>query len=191
MKRLLFCVVYIFSLATLQAQVPDEVIASTDDLQYEDSVTVSDAIRPTLKSQSKYSHFFFEGILALQQNGSFGYGATVAYLPKAVGGYVSASIFQNCTMLTGGLAVRPLASFVRFDWQLFGGMAYAQAIETSFTHPVGFEIGTRFGANARVNGGRFAWWSLSLSRLYINNKTYYTLGLSVDLMALSGLWIVF
>ena len=194
MKRLFLIAVFAFLLPSLYAQNPDEIVSSSDDLQYDNSLDVSPTLRKTdilSGNDTKYSRFFLESLLAVQRDGSMGLGTTFAYLPNVLGGYVSSAAYHNHDMFTGGLAVRPLAGIVkRTDWQLFGGLAYAKALKQPFKQPVGFEIGTRFGANAEANGGKFAWWSLSFSRLYVNNNTYYTLGLSINLSALFGLWVI-
>lgn len=193
MKRILICIVFFVLLAPLQAQVPDEVVASSADLQYEDDVNVSPSIRPALKSLKggiEYSRFFFEGIMALQRQGSLGLGASFAYLPKWIGAYATAVAYESHSMYTVGPTFRPLAGIIGVDWQLYGGMAYASPITRHFDNRFGFEIGTRFAPSANNSRGQFAWWSLSLSRLYVNKQTYYTLGLSINLIALSGLWIV-
>ncbi len=193
MRRVLLCIVFAMLLVPLRAQVPDEVVASSDDLQYGDDVNVSTAVRPEPKSlngSSEYSHFFLEELVGIKHWGSMGMGASFAYLPKVLGGYASAVFYRNNTTLSGGLTVRPLAGLVRSDWQLFGGLAYSSGVQTPRSNPVGFEVGIRLGANSDANGGRFAWWSLSLSRLYVDRQVYYTLGLSLNLLALTGFLIV-
>jgi hypothetical protein len=193
MKRLLFFAFILFLLPAAQAQTPDEVIISSDELQYDGDVAVSPSLRQLQthpKRRTEYSSFFLEATMSLQENGTGGVGFNFAFTPYRIGGYTSWTAYNRHTTLTGGLVIRPLAGIVRTDWQLFGGAAYAMPIDRPFEQPLGFEIGTRFGADADANGGKFAWWSLSLSRLYVNHTVYYTLGLSLNLAGLIGVWVV-
>lgn len=193
MKRFLLCISLVFLLTSVRAQNNDEVVSSSDELQYESSVGVSQSLhhlQKAAKGDIEYSSFFFEGLTVFQRNNSTRLGLNFSYVPYRMGGYASGALNYSHYMLTGGLVVRPLAGIVRTDWQLFGGVAYAQGLEQFFANPVGFEIGARLGANYNANGGRFAWWSFSLSRVYVDHRAYYTIGLSLNLAALFGAWII-
>lgn len=195
MRRIFICIFLILLLSSARAQNNDEVTSSSGDLEYGSSVSISPSLRKMQNatgSDIEYSHFFVESILALQENGSMGIGINFAFIPNRIGGYATGTIYNPLNMLTGGLVARPLAGIINTDWQLYGGLAYAQSLEAArgIVNPVGIEVGTRFGARRDTNGGNFAWWSLSLSRLYVNRRAYYTLGLSINLAALLGVWIV-
>ncbi len=176
-------------LATLRAQNPDEVVSGSSDIGFDSGVGVSQSLRPAV-SEHDYNRFFLEGILGIEKYGSLGIGGTIAYLPKWIGAYATAVAYESHSMYTVGPTFRPLAGIIGVDWQLYGGMAYASPITRHFDNRFGFEIGTRFAPSANNSWGHFAWWSLSLSRLHVNGNSYFTVGLSLNLISLTGLIIV-
>lgn len=193
MKHLFLCISFILLLSHLYGQTNDEVISSSTDLQYDNTVGVSSSLRQLQTAADdgiRYNRYFAECILAHQQNGSLGLGCNLAFVPYRIGGYATGTLYNSLSMLTGGLVARPLAGLVRFDWQLYGGVAYADGMGKTIARPVGFEVGTRFSTRHNANYGNFAWWSVSLSRLYVNKRAYYTIGLSINLATMFGVWLV-
>lgn len=193
MKHFWILVLLMLPLTALKAQSADEVVSGSGDIEFDRNVSVSQPVRQTpanLQEGHEYSHLFVEGLLAYESYGSLGAGATVAYLPEWIGGYASATAYNSHSMYTFGPAIRPLANIASLDWQVFCGLAYAAPITRYFNNRLGFEIGTRFAPNADSDGDRFAWWSVSLSRLFVNQHSYFTIGLSVNLIALTGIILI-
>lgn len=188
MKRIVLLTLLLLSLHTVRAQSDNEIVSGSSDITYGRDVRAgSTALQTNSNRNDDLCHFFLESILGFEQYGSTGYGANFAYVHNWCGGYLSATVYRSHLLYTGGIAVRPLPRMSAFDWQLYGGFAYANPIDSR----IGFEVGTRFAANAYTNGGQFAWWSLSVSHVSLNGNSYLTLGLSISLSSICGLWVLF
>ncbi len=172
-----FLLLFLLAVAVGRAQTDDVVVAGSDDLRFSDQVTLSGkSARGILSSGSHYSSFFFETV-ALYGEGHFGGGFNFTCLPRRWGGYASLLFLSGYVPVTCGVALRPVVAPSFLDWQLYGGLAMGFGM-------AGYEVGTRFSANADANGGSFSWWSASFGFIRIVDARFVTLGLSLDLASI-------
>lgn len=163
----------------LNAQEDDEIVIGSTDLQFGNQVPLAgnktlNQIRG-ISAQDDFSHIFCEGTLCIGYD-DIGIGLSLAYVPGHFGGYGSMQFMTYYNNIYSvGAVFRPVLSLTAFDWQVYAGMAISQNL--------GFEVGTRLSANGKANEGVFSWLSGSVSRLFVNNTDYYTIGVSVDIVA--------
>lgn len=183
MKRLIVIVLLVAAAfcCPLWAQTPDEVAGGTGDLEYSTSVPVtgrSDMQRKAATFNNRtYCRYFLEGTMSFTEE--FGLGVTTAWVPGRVGPYASFMSTEHYYILNAGADLRLLRSPRRIDWHLYVGL--------SFSDNVGFDIGIRLSATRFHLNTDFSWLSFSLGSIYVNGSAYTTIGLSVELIALTGL----
>ena len=181
MRRLTLFLFMMSALLTAVAQSGDAVVKSSGDIIFDEESKVV-VERDATDGEKFFSSFFLEGTVALDDWGSLGAGFSFAYVPSHLGGYGTVQFFDHRVMPCLGVVLRPVVSDFPIDWQIFGGFAVMEG--------VGVEAGMRFGATASGNRGAFGWWSGSLSRIFIGQNTYMTIGVSINVAALTGLFFL-
>lgn len=165
------------------AQSDDEIVTGSGDLRFErpEPVATASGLHRT-HADNNCSRFFLEGSYIVGTDNDYGMGVSLAYVPRHWGGYGALYTLYHRTVGSVGGVLRPVERPRYLDWQLFAGAAFSDA--------VGYEVGMRFSATADMNGGGFAWWSGSISRLYVDRTAFFTVGFSFDIAALFT-WIWF
>lgn len=105
-------------------------------------------------------------------------GFNLTYLPERWGAYGSALFGVNHSYLTVGPALRLSGYDSRLDWQLYSGIVFG-----------GMHVGAEAGVRLALPQQRsdFCWSSASMGLGVINGDTYFTLGLSLQIVAFSTL----
>ena len=130
---------------------------------------------------TNFSSFFFE-IETLLGPRDIAIGANLTYLPERWGVYGSALYGHYRNYWSVGPAVRLSGRDSFFDWQLYGGAMFAD-------RRLGGEVGIRIASQARRS--EFCWTSASLGWAFINGDSYLTVGLSLEVTALTALAFFF
>lgn len=104
-------------------------------------------------------------------------GFNVSYLPNRWGAYCSLLGGINYRYVSAGPVLRLSDVDNSLDWQLYGGLMYSAGF--------GGEVGVRI-ASAK-NQSEFCMTSFSMGVGCVGGDPFFTMGLSVDLMAISGL----
>lgn len=105
-------------------------------------------------------------------------GANFTYLPERWGAYASLLGGYRGSYLSAGPAVRLSGYDDDLDWHLYGGVVFAD-------NHVGCEGGVRIASIQR--GSDFCWMSASMGLGVIAGDTYLTLGVSLDIVAVTTL----
>lgn len=200
MKKILFFGILILSslsISTLQAQSdsitlrqlnvsPDEVVGATNDINFTQDVPLSgnNSLNYLLGArvyENQTSRYFCE-IEYLFGLDDFGIGINFTYLPKQWGGYGSllTGIYGPWSSL--GVAYRPITKPTEVDWHLYTGFTLADSYVGYDEYPprgLGFEVGTRIARGARFHSTPFSWCSGSMSYIYMQGQSYFTLGISL------------
>jgi len=173
----------------------DEVVNSTDDLQFSSKVRVAgnpliNRLSGLVVNDPQYSRYFLEANVHLGyseklDNLGAGFGINAAYIPKRWGAYMdgfcSRFKYSNAMLyryqVSMGVVVRPVMEPSSVDWQVFlgpsmGGLNW------------GYELGTRLAVGSLNDTNKFSWISGSLSMIQTLDGTFYTLGLSLELSAI-------
>lgn len=129
----------------------------------------------------QYCGFFAEAELLLGDH-TIAAGANLTYLPERWGAYVSLLGGTRGSYLSAGPALRLSGYDDDIDWHLYGGIMFAP-------RHLGAEAGVRIAAPQRR--GDFCWTSGSMGLGVINGDTYFTLGFSLHIMAVSTLTFLF
>ncbi len=177
MKRLSLILLLVLSpFATIQAQIDDEIIKSSDDLHFGERPAMEQADSKVSTSFApSCSSLFLESTFLVGNNNDIGLGISTTIIPYHWGGYgtVSGLFSERYSIYSAGVVYRPNI-YPRFvDFQLFSGL--------SFSNGVGFELGFRLSSTDSVNRNIYSWYSGSFSIINVNHATYYTFGLSLDL----------
>lgn len=165
----------------------DTIVGGTDDLIFSSKIPM--AGNPTVNRliglqtyDEPYSHLFCE-IEWLFGGETTGAGFNFAYVPKHFGAYMSLMADEYDPWFTIGAVWRPFTKPAGLDWQIYGGPA--------FTYGIGYEVGTRFSANAKGNfSSAWSWISGSLGVITINGTSYTTLGISLGIISLSPILLL-
>lgn len=118
------------------------------------------------------------------------YGTMVSFVPARLGGYASYKYeFGGTGLRTLGIVYRPFR-INNMDLQLFAGPTWRRDnYENLYMGP---EIGFRMSPNSVGNAGWFGWWSVTASYSYLwNEKSYFSIGFSVNISTIATLWYVF
>lgn len=125
---------------------------------------------------SRFNTYFCEAE-ALLGDKDVAAGINFSYLPERWGIYGSMLAGFRHNYVSVGPVLRLSDTDDVFDWHLYGGLMFGDG--------VGGEGGMRIGA-ARGNSG-FGWCTGSMGVAVMDGRGYFTLGLSLDLTAISGL----
>ena len=130
--------------------------------------------------ENNYCSFFLEAQFLIAPR-DVAAGVNFAYLPERWGAYATLMAGINHTYLSVGPSVRLLDASSSVDWQLYGGLMLGG-------QHAGAELGTRVALPRRESS--FCWTSASMGLGVINGDTYFTMGISFSLVALSALSIL-
>lgn len=125
----------------------------------------------------RYCAFFGEGEVLLGASDIAG-GLHLAYIPRRWGCYTSLLYGIRQDYLSVGPALRLSNYDSSLDWQLYGG------IVAGGRH-IGAEAGIRVALPQRDSD--FCWTSASMGMGVINGDTFFTIGLSVEIIAFNTL----
>ncbi|MBP3763830.1 MAG: hypothetical protein J6I49_08160 [Bacteroidales bacterium] len=109
-------------------------------------------------------------------------GASFTYLPERWGVYGSALGGVHRNYFSVGPALRLSGRESALDWHLYGGALFSG-------RRTGGEVGLRIASQA--GSSKFCWTSASMGMAFLNNQTYLTIGLSLEVAALSALTFFF
>lgn len=123
-----------------------------------------------------FCSYFFEGEGMLGTDDA-ALGFNMSYVPNRWGAYCSLLRGINYNYVSAGPVLRLSDVENSIDWQLYGGLMYSGG----FGGEVGLRVATAKGS------GEFCWTSASTGVCFFDGATLFTLGLSIDLMAVSGL----
>ena len=122
---------------------------------------------------SRYCSLFVEGTVIAGRH-DIGIGGNFTYLPKRWGFYVTANAGKRHTYLSAGVALRLSGYESSLDWQLYGGVGGGG-------QHLGGEVGLRVALPQRDNS-KFCWTSASIGYANYGGYSYFTGGLSIDLV---------
>ncbi len=124
----------------------------------------------------RYCSFFLEGeMLAGRHDAAF--GGSFTYLRKRWGFYGSVLGGYRHTYLTLGAAVRLSGYQSGLDWHLYGGLGGGG-------RHLGGEVGVRMALPKR--SGKFCWTSVSMGYANFGGYSFFTAGLSLDMVGLAA-----
>ncbi len=127
-----------------------------------------------------FNSYFFEVETLIGIN-DLALGANFTYLPERWGLYGSALGGNRRNYFSLGPALRLSGRDSRLDFQLYGGAV--------FGHRAGGEVGLRLAGPSR--NSEFCWASASMGLMFLGNDTYLTIGLSLEVAAISALTLFF
>lgn len=140
-----------------------------------------------------FNKLFVEGMLLAPSYGNIALGAHMAYVPQQWGAYVavmnSVDYYPSEFLLSPsdwyavGAAFRCSDPRDLADFQLYGGLMFHEG--------AGCELGLRYACDNYFGNGGFSWWSVSLSLGYVNNNSFFTLGLSMGIVGTGILGLLF
>ncbi len=126
---------------------------------------------------SRYCSLFVEGTLITGRHDS-GIGGNFTYLPKRWGFYITANAGRRHTYLSAGAALRLSGYESSLDWQLYGGIGGGG-------RHLGGEVGLRVAPPQRSS--KFCWTSASIGYANYGGHSYFTGGVSLDLVGAMAL----
>lgn len=128
---------------------------------------------------SKFNTYFCEGEVMLGDK-DCAIGMNFTYLPERWGVYGSMLAGGRHNYASLGAALRFSDTEDDIDWHLFGGVICGDGF--------GGEFGMRMGSSRNKSG--FGWCTGSMGVVVMDGRGYMTLGLSLDLMAITGLTLL-
>ena len=115
--------------------------------------------------------------LVLEMDGWFGgdvaVGGSVTWLPERWGFYGKGLFGSRSNYFSAGPALRLSGYGGNLDWHLYGGVVVSSRL--------GGELGLRMALPKRR--GAFCWESLSIGMAQVGRRTFFTCGMSLELVA--------
>ena len=141
-----------------------------------------------LNDRSLHFNEWFVEVENLIGLAGYALGASVTYLPDRFGGYGKVMTFKDLSVFAAGVSTRLSGIGCSLDWHLYGGLLFGVMREKDAllrTPAWGGELGFRIAS--RVDDNRFCWNSASMGMAVLNGKSYLTIGLGLEIVALTSL----